>query len=204
MNILVTGASGFIGSNFIKYTNHCIKRVVRNKSLHNHFEDCYYINDFSSNTDWDKAFRDVEVVLHLGALVHRKPKIFSQSYLNNILEANSFATSRFVREASLHGVRRFIFLSTIGVYGQFSNQPFTELDLTFPNEPYSISKLIAEGCLQNICSSSTMDYVIIRPPMVYGPNAPGNFKRLVNLIKYGFPLPISNIKNKRSLLELII
>ena len=88
MNILVTGASGFIGSNFIKYTNHCIKRVVRNKSLHNHFEDCYYINDFSSNTDWDKAFRDVEVVLHLGALVHRKPKIFSQSYLNNILEAN--------------------------------------------------------------------------------------------------------------------
>ena len=43
-----------------------------------------------------------------------------------------------------------------------------------------------------------MDYVIIRPPMVYGPNAPGNFKRLVNLIKYGFPLPISNIKNKRS------
>jgi nucleoside-diphosphate-sugar epimerase len=101
--------------------------------------------------------------------------------------------------AAKSGIRRFIFISSIGVNGEFNfRRSFTEKDEVHPANSYAISKWEAEQVLHEISRSCGMEVVILRPPMVYGPDAPGNFARLMCLIKVGIPLPLGNISNLRS------
>jgi nucleoside-diphosphate-sugar epimerase len=102
------------------------------------------------------------------------------------------------------GVRRFIYISTIGVNGVQTNPgtPFSEADLPNPNNAYATSKLDAELGLQLLAESTGLEVVIIRAPLVYGPNAKGKFKLLVGAVKSGWPLPFGSIQNKRSLVSL--
>ena len=100
------------------------------------------------------------------------------------------------------GVRRFIFLSTIGVNGNVTNagKSFSAADAPQPHDPYSVSKYEAEVGLRTIAASSQMEVVIIRSPLVYGRNAPGNFGKLNRLVARGLPLPLASVNNRRSLL----
>jgi nucleoside-diphosphate-sugar epimerase len=100
------------------------------------------------------------------------------------------------------GVKRFVFLSSIGVNGNNSVKPFSEKDTPNPQEPYAISKYEAEQGLLVLAKKTGMQVVIIRPPLVYGPNAPGNFGTLVNWLRRGVPLPLGAINNKRSFVAL--
>ncbi|TYP65461.1 NAD-dependent epimerase/dehydratase family protein [Stutzerimonas stutzeri] len=97
------------------------------------------------------------------------------------------------------GVKRFVFFSSIGVNGNNNTRPYTYCDLANPAEPYALSKWEAEQGLWQIQQETGMEVVIIRPPLVYGPHAPGNFGSLVRWIEKGVPLPLGAIHNKRSL-----
>ena len=100
-------------------------------------------------------------------------------------------------------IRIFIFLSSIGVNGAVtSGSPFCSSDLPSPHSPYATSKLEAEIGLQLIATRTDMDVVIIRSPAIYGVNAPGNFGLIEKFIKYGIPLPVGSITNKRSLVAI--
>lgn len=107
------------------------------------------------------------------------------------------------KQAVLAGVKRFIFISSIGVNGfKTVGKPFTYYDSPKPHSPYAISKYEAEIALTELLDKTSMELVIIRPPLIYDINSPGNLKRLVDLVKMGLPLPLAGINNRRSFISL--
>jgi nucleoside-diphosphate-sugar epimerase len=200
LKILVTGSSGFIGSHLVHSLNYSIRVVQRYVPKHHNTSiEYYFIKDFVSFEDWRDLLKDIDVVVHLIGLAHHKfdysPKSFSK-----YLSINFHSTINFAKSASKLGIKRFIYLSSAGVYGDHSSYPLSEDFLPKPLEPYAVSKLIAEKYLLEISSKGEMDVIIIRPPLIYGSEAPGNFARLRQLGCLGFPLPFSCISNLRSFL----
>ena len=109
------------------------------------------------------------------------------------------------KAAAESGVRRFIFLSTVKVNGEYSSadSPFTELDIPAPSDPYSISKFEAEKALLDLGLQSGLEVVIVRPPLIYGPSVKGNLRTLIRLLSIGIPLPLASASgNQRSLISL--
>jgi nucleoside-diphosphate-sugar epimerase len=119
-------------------------------------------------------------------------------------KVNVDGTLNLVRQAAEAGVRRFIFISTIKVNGEQTllSKLFTAEDTPAPEDAYGISKMEAEQGLQALAAETGMEVVIIRPPLVYGPGAKGNFASMIKLIEKGLPLPLGAIHNKRSLVAL--
>jgi len=204
--ILLTGGTGFFGRNFLAtFKNGAVKVVTRNdsKSLY----DYYLLSEgINSQSNWNGAFEGVDVVIHAAGIAHVKKPISIENYR----DVNTFGTLRLAREAEKNGVKRFIFLSTIGVLGIQNISPFRYFDGENPVDNYSLSKFEAEKELMNIAKNSDMDVVIIRPPLIYGKNAPGNFGTLLKVAEKNLPLPLGAINNQRSfvaidnLIDLII
>jgi len=141
------------------------------------------------------------VVIHAAARAH----IMKEDLADPVVEyrqVNVDGTVNLARQAAEAGVRRFIFISSIGVNGNINIKPFTEDDTPKPADPYAQSKLEAEQGLWEIQHETGMELVVIRPPLVYGPNAPGNFGSLTRWIDKGVPLPLGAIQNQRSLVAL--
>ena len=161
----------------------------------------YEVGDLDASTDCSTALSDQQIVIHAAARAH-----IMKDEVNNPLgeysRVNVDGTLNLARQAAKSGVRRFIFISSIGANGVFSPAPFKESDKPNPTEDYAISKMRAEAGLKKIANQTNMDVVIIRPPLVYGPNAPGNFGKLSNLVKKRIPLPFGAINGKRSLVAL--
>jgi nucleoside-diphosphate-sugar epimerase len=205
MKILITGQNGFIGKalfNSLQQQKHQVRGTVRNKQKTQKNKDILVVGNIDSTTDWKDPLTDVEVVIHLANRAHvlndqvRDP-------LAIFREVNVAGTIQLAKQAVESGVKRFIFVSSIKVNGeQTSKHPFTVNDKPNPQDPYAISKLEAENTLRKIAQKSSMEIVIIRPPLVYGQGVKGNFQRLSRLVELGIPLPFSSIKNKRSLISL--
>jgi nucleoside-diphosphate-sugar epimerase len=197
MKVLVTGASGFVGQHLVKELKFQYIEVVsvgRNKSISQE-DDCYAVTDFTDASAWQEPLTGCDVVIHLAARVHvMKEK--SLKALDEFRQVNVNGTLTLAKQAEKAGVKRFIYISSIGVNGDSSNTPFTENDKPQPHNAYAISKLEAEQVLINF--NGKMQIVIIRPPLIYGSGAPGNFGTLLRAIKKGLPLPLGIIKNKRS------
>ena len=147
------------------------------------------------------AFSGVDVVVHAAARVHMMQDR-SANPLAEFRKLNRDVTLALAALAANKGVKRFVFLSSIGVNGNNNVKPFSEKDRPNPQEPYAISKYEAEQGLLALAKKTSMEVVIIRPPLVYGPNAPGNFGSLVNWLRRGVPLPLGAINNKRSFVAL--
>ena len=113
-------------------------------------------------------------------------------------KVNRDATLALARLAAQAGVKRFVFVSSIGVNGNLSTSPFCENDEPHPHDAYSLSKYEAEQGLLAIAKETGLEVVIIRPPLVYGANAPGNFGSLVKWLKKGVHLPFGVVRNARS------
>lgn len=206
MNILVTGANGFIGQALVKnllQTKHnviaCVRQSVK-PAL-----DCEYrfIDNLDSKTDWRQVLQDVDVVVHCAgkASVSKDDK---SNPSKSLKEINTAATLNLAKQAVDNGIQRFIFLSSIKVNGEYSlpNRPFTPEVTTPPSDPYGYSKYEAELGLKEIANNSAMDFVIIRPTLVYGENVKGNFNALIKWTYKGVPLPLGGIKNNlRSLVS---
>ncbi|MGV8894794.1 MAG: UDP-glucose 4-epimerase family protein [Burkholderiaceae bacterium] len=199
--ILVTGANGFVGSalcDSLRQQGMHVVAAVRRSTCDSEYE----IGDFSTSTDWKSALVGCNTVIHLAARVHVMNDK-STGPLAAFRVVNVDATLNLARQAAQSGVRRFIFISSIGVNGaETFSEPFSELSKPQPHSDYALSKFEAEEGLKDICAKSGMEFVIIRPPLVYGSNAPGNFRSLLKFVHKGFPLPLSLIKNHRSMVAL--
>jgi nucleoside-diphosphate-sugar epimerase len=151
-------------------------------------------------TDWGGSMRDVDAVVHLAARVHLDSE--RSACRADYRRVNVDGTRRLAVAAREAGVRRFILLSSIKVNGNASCAPFTEDDVPAPADAYGESKWEAEQQLRQVCGDGRMQAVILRPPLVYGPQVRANFLALLQAIARGVPLPVRAIVNRRSLLYL--
>jgi nucleoside-diphosphate-sugar epimerase len=203
--VLVTGANGFIGHALcarLLSEGFYVRGAVRERSSTCEPQgiDISIVNSIRRDTDWTNVLRGIDVVIHLAARVH----VMRESAHDPLLafrEVNVIGTERLAQMSVSAGVRRIIYISSIGVNGNSTEQKaFTEDDIPSPCSPYAISKWEAEAIIRAF--SGSMEVVIVRPPLVYGPRAPGNFSRFMQFINSGFPLPFEGINNRKSFIYL--
>jgi len=195
MKVLITGAGGFIGRHLCKHLSKKdldIIAISRKESIIHH--NITYINHaFSKDTNWADILKGIDVVVHLAGIAHTS-NINPEKYH----DVNVEATENLTKQAVKSDVKRLIFLSSISVNGNTSKQPFNESDEPYPETPYANSKHLAEIKLRQISEQSNLETVIIRPPLVYGSEAKGNFAKLLRLTNLPIPLPLGATENKRS------
>ena len=204
--ILVTGANGFIGRALCKkllkegFRVRGAVRSTENRTILPESLDLVPVGRIDGHTDWSYALPGIEVVVHLAARAHRLTEDASDP-LTEYRRTNVDGTVRLARAAAAAGVHRIVFMSSIGVLGQRTTErPFAEHVVPDPQTPYAISKHEAELVLREVASGSALQVVIVRSPLVYGPENPGNFYRLLKLVAKGWPLPFASIRNSRSLI----
>jgi len=178
-SILITGSSGFVGSYFI-----------------NKYKDKYEIKTFSFLKDEIKTLdcSDVDIVFHLSALVHQMGGAIKEEYEKvNVTQTLELAT-----KAKAFGVKHFVFMSTVKVYGEETESTYTENSTCTPEDEYGKSKLKAENELLKL-EDENFTVSIVRTPIVYGYGVKANIKSLVSLVKKVPLLPFGGIQNKRSM-----
>lgn len=205
-NILITGASGFIGSKLVEKLlsegGYNLTVVARNSAKNFPPQvKLFQIEAVEKTLDWSAALQDIDVVIHCAARVH-SVNDDTRDALKQFRAVNVDATLRLARQAAEYNVKRFIFISSIGVNGISNTKAFTVDDEPNPAEDYAVSKFEAETGLKASLQGTGTEFVIIRPPLVYGLNAKGNFGHLFKLAQKRLPLPLGAINNKRSLVSL--
>jgi len=118
--------------------------------------------------------------------------------------ANVDVTKKLAESAARSGVKRMILMSSVKVNGESTtiDSPFTPQDTPNPQDPYGRSKAQAEQALWDVASTSGLEGVVIRPPLVYGPGVRANFASLIGIVNRGLPLPLGSIQNKRSFVSI--
>lgn len=177
--LLITGANGFVGSYFI-----------------NHYKEIHYIKTFSFLKDDFETidYSEINAIIHLSALVHQMGGASASEYE----KVNVSQTLQLAQKAKDAGVRHFIFMSTVKVYGEESDAIYTETTPCHPKDDYGMSKLRAEQALQAL-EDEHFTVSIIRTPIVYGSGVKANIRNLINLIQKVPVLPFGNTKNQRSM-----
>ena len=161
------------------------------------------VGPIDGETDWSEALRGVDVVIHLAARVHVM-KDTAADPLAEFLKVNLHGTANLARQAARAGVKRLVYVSSIKVNGERTTEsrPFVESDKPDPQDAYAISKWQAEQALRSIAQETGLEIVIVRPPLVYGPEVKGNFLKLMSAVRKGVPLPFASVRNARSLIYL--
>lgn len=210
MNILVTGANGFIGSKLVAILaerGHQVIACTRGapdaqpRYTAKNIRMCT-VGALSSETDWTGALEGTDVVIHCAAKVHDMRDTGNYDLFRGV---NVDGTINLAKQAERAGARRFVFLSTLKVLGEMSppGRPFIESDIATPADAYSRSKYEAECALRELSKNSSLELVIVRPPLVYGPGVKANFQSLINAVNRSIPLPFAGItKNKRSFISI--
>ena len=207
MHILLTGATGFVGSaiaDSLISEGHHLRALVRNKS--NRFsdlaeqwvcdlEDLHYVSP--------EVFSTIDCVIHSAARAHVMYED-SLDVLHEYRRINRDATLNLAKLASNNDVKRFVYLSSVKVNGEqtLPGSYFKPDDSFFTNDPYGISKYEAEQGLLKLAEETGIAVVIIRSPLTYGPNVKANFASMISWLKKGIPLPFGSVDNKRSLIAL--
>jgi UDP-glucose 4-epimerase len=177
VRVLATGESGYIARN-LKERLESSGMECELRSVRNGIPSC----------------KDFQAIVHLAAIVHNKKASLSQC-----MEANRDLSLSLARRAKEEGVPLFVFMSTMSVYGiDCSETPITPETQPNPKTPYGISKLEAEKAICALADSS-FQVAVLRPPMVYGKDCPGNFSKLEKLVKILPAFP--NVSNRRSLIS---
>lgn len=205
MKIAVTGASGFVGGPVcarLTAAGHAVRAIVRGDAPPPGLEAADIVTgcDLEREDAWDRVAAGSDVIVHLAARAHvmsDNPDTSDALYRR----ANVHVTEGLAQAAVRHGVKRFVYMSSIKVNGERTgSRPFTPQDVPAPEDAYGRSKCEAEKVLLDIAAGNAMDAVIVRPPLLYGPHMRGNMLRLFQLVQTGLPLPLGSIINARDLL----
>lgn len=196
MRFAITGANGFIGKRLsikLEEQGHKVLKIQRTYTN----DDALIIKDIGDFKNLKNKLKKIDVVIHCASKVHEK-RIFEDK--KEYLKVNTESTIGLAKESLKAGVKRFIFLSSIKVNGEITkNTPFRNKSKESPTGAYALSKYMAEQDLIKIANeSSSMDVVIIRPPLVYGPKVKANFLKLFKIINSKIYLPFKKISNRRS------
>lgn len=186
-SLLITGGSGFVGKALIKrLADQPLRLATR-----------------SDASVWQQALVGINTVVHLAARVHVMQDTEADP-LAAFRAVNVEGTLTLARQAVAAGVKRFVFVSSAKVNGEFTlpGQAFTEADIPDPKDAYGQSKHEAEQGLRQLSANTGMEVVIIRPPLVYGPGVKANFLALMLAVQRGWPLPLGAVHNQRSLVAL--
>jgi nucleoside-diphosphate-sugar epimerase len=203
--IFVTGASGFIGQVVCKAFSdlkYSVCGSVRNKkNIISPLPNVTYVSvgDLALNPDWIDLLIGYDCVIHCAGIAEQKKIIHNDIYK----QINIDVTKKLVEQCVISGVKKFIFISSISVLGNHSNNKcFTYSDKVNPSGAYAQSKYEAEKKLLEINTKTSLEVIIIRPPIVYGAGAKGNISRLIKLLKLNLPLPFGLIENKKSFISI--
>ena len=201
--VLVTGANGFVGQRLLGHLSgreYSVRGSVRSGNEADH-RNSVVVGDLSATTDWSAALEGIDYVVHLAGIAHRPSGTVAAHRYH---EVNADGTEALAKAAIEASVRRFVFVSTVKVFGEESRpgEPFGVTTVPSPSDDYAASKLAAEDKLKVLCESRGMEYVILRPPLIYGPGVRANFLALMNAVQRGLPLPFGGISNQRSLIFL--
>lgn len=204
LNILVTGASGFIGRTLcaaLVARGHRVRGAVREAGPRAaEGVESAAVGDIGPHTSWDAALDSVQAVVHLAARAH----VLRESEADPLAafrRVNAAGTESLARAAARYGVKRLVFVSSIGVNGKVTHDsPFRPDDKPAPHSDYALSKWEAEAALWNVARDTGLEAVVVRPPLVYGPGVKANFLRLLRAVDAAVPLPLGSVRNRRSLL----
>ena len=200
MKLLVTGYSGFVGKHLVdqlKKTEHELTLLGRKKPSENKQIQFYNFSLGDSSPELQIA-SSIDVVIHCAARAH----IMKDEVDDPIAEyrrVNVAGTLALAELAYKNGAKRFIYLSSVKALGESTEEghKFSYNSPYNAEDPYGQSKAEAEAALIHYCETVGMEYVIIRPPLVYGKGVKANFASLYKLIGSGFPLPLAGIKSNR-------
>lgn len=205
LNVLLTGATGFVGRGVLARL--CAEPGLRTRVAVRRMPeelpagvDCVRIERLSIDQDWGDALKDIDVVIHAAARVHVMEERAADP-LAEFRAANVEATRHLARQAVAAGVKRFVYLSSIKVNGEETEpgHPYRADSPAQPRDPYGQSKLEAERALFDIAGETGLEVVVVRPPLVYGPGVKANFASLMGALQRRLPLPFAAIDNRRSL-----
>lgn len=204
--VQVVGVSGFIGCHVFDSLSKAGAPVVgvsrksfRSANLPFSSPDDVQSGLIDSGEHADVA-PGVRAVIFCAGLAHVQNP--ADDELKDFEKVNADLPVKYAKAAVLAGARRFVYISSIGVHGEGAAEAFSESSEFCPGDAYSRSKVVAEEKLKEALAGSGVELVIVRPPMVYGPKAPGNFTRLVALVERGIPLPFGSLRNPRSFISI--
>jgi nucleoside-diphosphate-sugar epimerase len=191
MKILITGASGFIGSHFLASANEEDSIFAISNSG---FEHDLIQKTFS----WSELdeLPEVDVCIHLAGLAHDLTGKYSDS---DYVEIN-YELTRDLLHALTGKCNRFIFLSSIKAVCNMNCIDLQEDCSYHPSSAYGLSKQMAEQYIIERSKEADLSYIILRPVMVYGSGSKGNVNALISLVKRGIPYPFAKYKNEKSVL----
>ncbi len=208
VSIAVTGATGFVGSAIVR---HLLERtpyrvcvaIRREGALIDTRAEAVKVGDLAPDNHWQALVAGCDVVIHCAARVHVLSDMAADPE-TEYFRANVAATLNLAEQAAQAGAKRFIFISSIKVNGEYSQpgMPFHADDQARPLDPYGASKHAAEEGLRELARRTAMAVVIVRPVLVYGPGVKANFRNMMRWLDKGIPLPLGAIDNRRSLVAL--
>ena len=205
--ILITGATGFVGGAVIRALRadgHTLSGTTRQVDIAQGAGGVplYRVSDFPERMDWTRIVAGADVVVHLAARAHMTREA-GRDAMELYRATNRDGSRRLAEAAVAAGVKRFIFMSSVkAVAEETFGRALTETDAPRPEDAYGISKWEAEQELAELAARSGLELVILRPPLVYGPEARGNLLTLLKACERGWPLPLGGIDNRRSLVSL--
>jgi len=204
--ILITGATGFIGQQLLSYLNSSKKVESRDvysiKIISRNIQPIYetIVCDLQCENIPDNIMDDVDTVFHLAGYTHDLRETSNSE--NSYHKLNVDATIRLAELAVRSGVKHFVFISSVKAGGKlFTNKCANEMDQGMPDNIYGQTKKEAEIKLLSIGRNSNMHVSIIRPSLVYGPNAKGNLSLMLTNIKKGLFPPIPDTQNRKSMIH---
>jgi UDP-glucose 4-epimerase len=209
-HVVVTGANGFIGQHLCRALVESGREVtacVREQVDASVFDDIYdslrlcHLPASGLGADLSPVLRNADVVIHLAGRAHVMHET-AENPLSEFRKVNVGGTESLALAAAQSGVKRFIYLSSIKVNGEATDKRlFFADDRPGYCDPYGQSKWEAEECLVQIAAKTDMEWVIVRPPLVYGPEVRGNFLALMKCVFRRIPLPVGSLHNCRSLVS---